>query len=70
MTMNNISTSGGLNNDGIRNNYNLKFHGYAIISYTFDYWSNKKHNAGYSLLSESHSISLLDFKTPHLKHLI
>ena len=25
------------NNDGIRNNYGLKFHGDAIIRYTFDY---------------------------------
>ena len=53
------------NNDGIRNNYGLKFrlnfHAYEIIRYTFDYWSkkNQKHNTFHSLLSESHSISLL-----------
>ena len=41
-----------------------KFHAYAIIRYTFDYWSKNKHNTGYSLFSESHSISPLDYKPP------
>ena len=41
-----------------------KFHAYAIIRHTFDYWSkkNKKRYTGYSLLSESHSIFPLGYK--------
>ena len=31
---------------------------------TIDLKNKKKHNTGYSLLSESHSISPLDYKTP------
>ena len=43
---------------------NFRFHAYVIIKFTFDYKENKKHNTGYSRLSESYSVSLLDYKIP------